>query len=255
MFRKNKNQPESEVETTVAADIGNDPEQSEPAVSEQASPQPLGHAVAPELDGPYDVSVAPDDGVIRIDFGSIKVPGVEGMNVNLEMDEQTQTISAITIVIGEAGMQLQAFAAPRSGGFWEEVQAELVEGISGAGGGAAVIDGRFGARVRASVPAMNEAGEHGLQNVQFIGAEGPRWMLRGVLLGAAAEDERAAEVFEDVFAGCVVERGNQPMAPGELLELSLPDDAVAAAEDDEDEGDARPPLDPFERGPEITEIR
>ena len=82
-------------------------------------------------------------------------------------------------------------------------------------------------------------------------------MLRGVFLGAAAVDERAAEVFEDIFAGCIIDRGAQPMAPGEMLPLQLPEDAVATPEDAErgGEGEDRPPLDPFERGPEITEIR
>ena len=55
-------------------------------------------------------------------------------------------------------------------------------------------------------------------------------------------NERAAEVFEDVFAGCIVERGNQPMAPGEMLPLRLPEDAVANPQEaDAVEGDERPP--------------
>jgi hypothetical protein len=44
------------------------------------------------------------------------------------------------------------------------------------------------------------------------------------------------------------------MAPGEMLPLELPENAVVDEDDDEDD-DGRPPLDPFERGPEITEIR
>ena len=89
------------------------------------------------------------------------------------------------------------------------------------------------------------------------------WLLRGVFLGAAAVDDRAAEVFEDIFSACVVTRGNQPMAPGDMLPLRLPEDAVeqgleqegADSSDDDEDQDGRPPLDPFERGPEITEIR
>jgi hypothetical protein len=106
------------------------------------------------------------------------------------------------------------------------------------------------------VPVTNEEGEEATQQVRFVGFDGPRWLLRGVFLGAAAVDDRTAEVFEDIFSACVVTRGNQPMAPGEMLPLQLPDDAVAELEDDDEEGDdGRPPLDPFERGPEITEIR
>ncbi len=53
-------------------------------------------------------------------------------------------------------------------------------------------------------------------------------------------------------------RGVEPMAPRELLPLTLPRDVeapdVAAATDDA-EADEAPSLDPFERGPEITEVR
>jgi hypothetical protein len=41
------------------------------------------------------------------------------------------------------------------------------------------------------------------------------------------------------------------MAPRELLPLRLPEAAVAAVEEEQQ----RPSLDPFARGPEITEIR
>jgi hypothetical protein len=43
------------------------------------------------------------------------------------------------------------------------------------------------------------------------------------------------------------------MAPRELLPLRLPD--VGAAPEPEPEPQGRPPLEPFTRGPEITEIR
>lgn len=244
VFRRNRENDEATQSTDSApeaATVTDDSETTEPTL---------------ELSGPYDVADAPEDNVVRIDFGSVKIPGVEGMNINLEVDEDSDSVVAITIVLGEGGLQLQAFAAPRSGGFWEEVRGELSEGINTAGGGIEEVEGRFGPELKASVPAVNEDGQHALQNVRFVGVDGQRWMLRGVFLGEAAVNERAAEVFEDVFAGCIVERGNQPMAPGEMLPLRLPEDAVANPQEaDAVEGDERPPLDPFERGPEITEVR
>ncbi|MEI8084159.1 MAG: DUF3710 domain-containing protein, partial [Actinomycetes bacterium] len=81
-------------------------------------------------------------------------------------------------------------------------------------------------------------------------------LLRGVMLGVAANGGRDAEVFEDVMRGCVVVRGNQPMAPGDMLPLQLPAGAVPEeVEDEEDDDQPRASdLNPFERGPEITEI-
>ncbi len=226
----------------------------------------LGPPPDPKVDrsqGPFDVAEVPEDGVARIDFGSLAIPGVDGMDLSLEVDEQSQQVVAVTVIIREAAVQLQPFAAPRSGGFWPEVRNEMKSGITGSGGTVDEADGPFGVEIKAVIPAVAEDGQQVMQQARFVGVEGPRWLLRGVLLGTAATDPRAAEVLEDVFRGCVVTRGNQPMAPGELLALRLPpeavaqDDAADAADGDvgDSESAARPPLDPFERGPEITEVR
>jgi hypothetical protein len=74
-----------------------------------------------------------------------------------------------------------------------------------------------------------------------------------VVSGAAVEDDEQWQILEDVFRGVVVLRGDQPMPPRELLELTLPaeaQEALSGQDGDEDEG-----FDPFERGPEITEVR
>lgn len=246
MFRRNRGQAEDSTTSSAtdsAADVA--PEESLTDSTKTPVPQVLGI-------GPWDISEEPEDGVVRLDFGSLKIPGVEGMDVNLEIEEESQTVVAITIVIDEGGLQLQAFAAPRNGDYWPEVRGELAAGITSSGGVADVVEGSLGQEVRATVPVTNEEGTQETQHVRFVGVDGPRWLLRGVFLGAAAVDERASEVFEDIFTGCVVTRGNQPMAPGEMLPLELPEDAVIDKDDDDD---GRPPLDPFERGPEITEIR
>lgn len=244
---------------------------SESESRDQVGSQAVGEDAADEIDvveevvivevdrgeGPYDISEAPNDGMQRVDFGALQIPGVDGMSVNLEVDDQNQQIVAITVVLGEAAVQLQPFAAPRSGGFWPEVREELGRGITESGGEVEEAEGNFGIELRANVPAVNEQGEDGFQAVRFVGVEGPRWLLRGVMLGAAAVDLRAAEVFEDIFRGCIVTRGAQPMAPGEMLPLTMPEDAVSGDDldlVDDEEGDERPSLDPFERGPEITEI-
>lgn len=247
MFGK-KNQSQASPSADASVENAEAPES-------EASEAPA--ASGPLEPGPYDAESFPGDEIVRLDFGSLQIPGVEGMNVNLEVDEQSQSVVAVTVILGEGGVQLQAFAAPRSGGFWDEILEELSGGINGAGGQAEIGDGPLGKQLKANVPAQDEQGQPVLQAVRFVGVEGPRWVLRGVMLGAAAVDERAAEVFEDVFRACIVSRGQQPMAPGELLPLRIPEDAVAEGEegDDLDDDDAPPPLNPFERGPEITEIR
>ena len=81
-----------------------------------------------------------------------------------------------------------------------------------------------------------------------------------MLSGRAAIDEAAAAPLVEVFKAAVVIRGTDPMAPRELLPLPRPRDAAAAAAaetaalDAQDE-EERSSLDPFQRGPEITEVR
>ena len=67
-------------------------------------------------------------------------------------------------------------------------------------------------------------------------------MLRGVFLSAAAVDERAAEVFEDIFMAASL-TAEPSRWRQEMLPLQLPEDAVATPEDAEEgaEGEDRPP--------------
>jgi Protein of unknown function (DUF3710) len=114
--------------------------------------------------------------------------------------------------------------------------------------------------MRDQVPADIAEQGFGWQPVRFIGVDGPRWFLRGVLSGAALEDPEQAAIMEQVFQHIVVARGDAPMPPRELLELTLPAEAQQAMaeqseEGEEGEGEERAPLNPFERGPEITEVR
>ena len=255
MFKRKRDNAQTDAPAEQASsdtDTSEDLAPAGPAGAPKVPAAPTAPA-SPVDEGPYDSFNVPDDGIERLDFGSLQVPGVDGMNVNLEVDEQTQNVVAITVVIGEGGVQLQPFAAPRSGGFWPEVLEEIRAGIGSSGGLVDEVQGPFGPELHASVAAVDPEGKPLMQPVRFVGAEGPRWLLRGVMLGVAAAGGRDAEVFEDVMRGCVVVRGNQPMAPGDMLPLQLPAGAVPEEGEEEDEPQ-RPPLDPFERGPEIVEI-
>ena len=72
--------------------------------------------------GPWDVS---DDvpQAERIDFGCLQVPVAEGCEVQVSMaDDQP---AWITVVRGDSGLQLQAFAAPKTDGLWADVRQDL----------------------------------------------------------------------------------------------------------------------------------
>jgi hypothetical protein len=211
--------------------------------------------------GPWDVD---DDvpGAERIDFGSLRVPVREGFEVQVSMAEDQP--AWVTVVRGESGLQLQAFAAPKTGGLWADVREEIAVEVTRAGGECEEVDGPFGVEVRALIaPSVTGAGS-GRHPVRFLGVDGPRWFLRGVISGPAAARDDLAAPLEDLFADVVVIRGDHPVPPRDLLEIRLPEEALRAlaAEAGEPEGDPGEPeadrwggIDPFGRGPEITETR
>jgi hypothetical protein len=234
-------------------------------------------AAAGSASGPWDAEESAPE-MERIDFGALLVPigpGIE-VQVNLEateVDEEGNPVSgrpvAVTVVHGDSGLQLQAFAAPKRTGIWDEVRKETSEEIEQAGGQTQDAAGPFGPELRAMVPIQvpeevmdqvpEDVREQGFawQPVRFLGVDGPRWFLRGVVSGAAIEDEEQWQVLEDVFRNVIVVRGEQPMPPRELLELTLPAGAeeMSGDESDEDGDSDDQDFNPFERGPEITEVR
>ncbi|MBM6399820.1 DUF3710 domain-containing protein [Phycicoccus sonneratiae] len=207
---------------------------------------------APARDGgPFDVTeVDGRDG--RLDLGALWVRGVPGMELRLEVEQETQQVNAATAVVGESALQLQAFAAPRSAGLWSDIRREIAMAVEQQGGTVEEHTTDLGPQLRTRMPSAGPDGRTVFAPATFVGVDGPRWFLRGVLSGRAAIDESAAEPLLEVLRGVVVVRGGDPMAPRELLPLSLPQDAQPEAEPEADEDTT---LDPFERGPEITEVR
>jgi hypothetical protein len=212
--------------------------------------------------GPWDVSERPElEGYI--DLGALRLPGVDGVEIRLDVEEQTGAVTAATVVLNGSVVQLQAFAAPRSEGIWEEIRTEIAAGISQQGGTADEVPGVFGYELLGQIPARSADGRTVNQAARFTGVDGPRWFLRAVFHGPAAYDAEAAGPLEELVRSVVVVRGGEAMAPRELLALQLPqavaDSAAAAgAAEGGDDGQAdqpRYPIDPFERGPEITEVR
>jgi len=69
--------------------------------------------------GPFDESEA---NPVRpyIDLGGIKVLPREGLNLRLEIEEQSKRIVAVGLDYAGSTLQVQPFAAPRTGGLWHE---------------------------------------------------------------------------------------------------------------------------------------
>lgn len=188
----------------------------------------------------------------RIDFGSLLVPAREDFDVQVFFSEQ-EGIS-IAVVHRESGLQLQPFAAPRSAGLWDEVLPEIAAEVAKAGGTSHEQDGPFGPEIVATVVPQGAEGQ-GIppQPLRFLGADGPRWFLRGLLSGPAATDRALARPFEQIFADVVVVRGEHAEPPRKPLEIRLPDEARQVLEEQQAAAENHDEFNPFERGPQITE--
>ncbi|GAB3054127.1 DUF3710 domain-containing protein [Sediminivirga luteola] len=271
-FRRPKSTPpEQESKTADVADTvdaeelheESDAEDTADADEEDADEEL--HAKSAPLDrrekGPFDSAEAPEttgeDGKKqpRLDLGALKLPVRHGMQVRLDVDDKTKRIMSVTVVSEKSTLQLQAFAAPRSEGLWNVVRGQLQESIAAQGGEARELHTEIGRELLAKIPATAKDGRKGFRLARFAGVDGPRWFLRAVIGGKALTDEEARAHIVSLLRGVVVDRGEEPLPPRELLPLTPPKQQTEGADGAQDAAEKGEDIDPFERGPEITEVR
>lgn len=192
-----------------------------PTNEPQVSSEPQPDLRTSRTGGPFDAGeVEPDDG--RVDLGALRVQVTAGMELRLEVDQSKDAVNAVQVIVGESTVQMQAFAAPRSSGIWDEIRDELATAITTGKGTAEDAEGRFGTELRTRLPQAGPDGRTVFAPAVFAGVDGPRWMLRAVYSGQAAVDPAARAALDQVVAQTVVVRGSEPMAPRELLPLRMP---------------------------------
>jgi hypothetical protein len=212
-------------------------------------------AVPARPQGPWDVDDLPeDDTVQRLDLGGLRVPVPPGIEVRVDVNPEGEVVAA-TLVHQGSSMQVNVFAAPKRSGIWNEVRAEIAMSLVESGGQAKDVEGPHGPELFAAVPVQGG----GAAPARFIGVDGPRWFVRALLTGPAAQARSVAAPLEQALRDVVVVRGSEAMAVRDPLPLHLPrevaEQAAAAAAADEAPEDEAPDLTMPERGPEITEVR
>jgi hypothetical protein len=167
--------------------------------------------------GPFDITelvqVRPS-----IDFGAIQLPLRDDVVYKLEVEEATSKIVALTVGHNGSALQLQAFSAPASEGVWHEIRSSLEQSILAQNGRTEQVVGPLGPELNAQIPNV----DGGFRLAKFIGVDGPKWFLRGVISGLALGDVLSMSHVIDIFRSVAVVRGSQPMPPKELLELVAP---------------------------------
>ena len=172
--------------------------------------------------GPWDVE---DENVPDydeyLDMGSYYLPFLKGIELRVKANRATQQVLGTTITYGSSSVEIEAFAAPKTLGLWDDVRADLIE----ANKDAKEVEGVFGTELK--LPVNVKGGK--TVNTRIVGVDGPRWMLRGIFSGKAAidPDSPETEALNKFFADIVVERGEEPLAPRDLIPMHPP---VAPAE-------------------------
>jgi len=187
----------------------------------------------PRHNGPWDsAEKSPGEDESYLDLGHLLVRGQEGFTFQLPADGENGEIGSVVLVSDDSALELRVFAATRSGGLWDEVREDLAEEVTRLGGESTVVDGPYGAELHIAVPATSPEGEEGLQPSRIIGIEGPRWLLRATVLGAAALELTDTGLLMGALRDVIVVRGAEPRIPREALLLTLPENAVESPAED-----------------------
>lgn len=174
-------------------------------------PEAADAGVAPSC-GPFDSADAPEDGVARLDLGSVCVPMPEGAQLQVEVD-QAGPVRAVHVLTERGQFTINAFAAPRSARLWNDARRELITKLESEGARVRECEGRWGREVTAYRPEVV---------LHFIGVNGPRWLLRGVVAGPPDHMSELVDQLRELVRQTVVVRGDDPMPAQAALPLTLP---------------------------------
>ena len=183
----------------------------------QAKSAPVDRATAGPLDESEANAVRP-----YVDLGGVKIVPRADLHLRLEVEESSKRVVAVGLDYAGSTLQVQPFAAPRSSGLWHEIRQQIIDQIHKQGGTTTLTIGTFGPEVIAEIPVTNAGQPPSTRLARFIGVDGPRWFLRGVIAGEGAVNPDAAAKIEELFRSVVVVRGSTPMPPRDLIPLHMP---------------------------------
>jgi hypothetical protein len=187
--------------------------------------------------GPWDAD-EPHPDTDRIDLGGLRLPHNPDFDVRLASVGDQHV--GVVVIYEESTLQLQALAAPRSSGLWDEVKTKIRSQAKDL----EEREGPFGTELVGEIKAEGQ-----VRPARYLGIDGPRWFLLAVISGKGAHDEAVSGAFAEFIKDVVVVRGQEPMAREEPIPLRRPNEQTS------DNAEERPGLNPFKRGPEISEIR
>lgn len=178
-------------------------------------------------EGPWDPSevTVDEQDPTKVDLGGLIVTGKPGLELRLQVDEASQRIAAVLLTGEEGAVELRPFAAPRNTDTWDDIRRQIAAETARRGGTATEAEGAFGKELQVVMPVTTPDGKSATQPSRVLGISGPRWLLRATFLGRPAVEPREDGDIESALRDVIVVRGNDPMAPGDPLPLTMPANA------------------------------
>ena len=177
--------------------------------------------------GPFDVTEAKSLETL-IDFGAVKLPNVNrNLSIKVELEEDTRRLVALTLQTEGSMLQVSLFSAPKNNEVWQEVLEVLTSSLESQNAQVESVVGSFGRELLVAMQVPTEDGGSALQQIRFIGVDGPRWLLRGSITGDALNNLSEQAEIERIFRSIVVDRGSEAMPPRELVPLTMPPGNIA----------------------------
>lgn len=167
--------------------------------------------------GPFDSLDYGERGDL-LDAGSLWLPLVPEASLHFSVSQETNVVMAAGYTLNGSALQVQPYAAPRSTGIWEQVCLDMQTSLAEQGGRSIKSEGEYGSELLAHIPSPQGA----LVPHRFIGVDGARWMLKASISGPAAVNDDLAVPLIDILRRIVVDRGQEPHPPRELLPMILP---------------------------------
>ncbi|MFC7580322.1 DUF3710 domain-containing protein [Schaalia naturae] len=218
MFGRKRRRP-AEPETPLGPGL-----QEPEAVPERPSRPSDGDPVWSEP-GPRDIAEI-DTTSGYVDMGSLLIPAIPGMQLRTQLAKDGRTVLRALLVLGASGIQVSLAAAPKSGGVWDELRAQIRSGMESDGAHVEDVHTRYGDELLADLLVTLPDGSRATSRMRVIGREGPRWFARLDILGPAAQSLEAGGALEKVIDRLVVARDDAPRARLDLLPLHVPEGAV-----------------------------
>lgn len=234
--RKNKEDADDDAEENLVDESADDPEADDaddPETEEETSEEPDEDAAyrinIDREDGPFDIDEVDldADDIARLDFGSLIVTPFDNMQMQIQVDQESGEVQSLLVVQDDSALEVALFAAPAAEQMIGQVHQEMIEGTESQGGQASVTQGPLGAELRRVVPMAGPDGQQGYHVSRSWLAQGPRWLLRGVLMGQSAMTEELdanGRLLMEFFCNLVVRRDESPRVPGNIIPLKMPAD-------------------------------